>query len=389
MVRRMLMLRFFTAGESHGQALIGILEGMPAGLQITRDYINHQLRRRQKGYGRGGRVKIERDEVEILSGVRFGRTLGSPIALLIRNRDWTNWREEMAVEDQEAGRRVTVPRPGHADLAGVTKYRHGDIRNVLERSSARETAMRVAICTPARRLLEEFGVCIASHVISIGKAEGRGWEPGVTLLNEAIDRSPVRCIDPEAEEAMMAEIDRATKSGDSIGGIFEVVVTGLPVGLGSYAQWDRRLDGLLAQAMMSIQAIKGVEIGLGFESARRPGSKVHDEIYFGEGGYYRKTNNAGGIEGGVTNGEPVVIRAAMKPIPTLSKPLHSVDINTKQEREAHRERSDVCAVPAASVVGEAVVAFTLANAFLEKFGGDSLDEIRERIGDVRKGDDPG
>ncbi len=379
------MLRHLTAGESHGQGLIGILEGMPSGLEISEDYIAHQLWRRQQGYGRGRRMKIESDRAKILSGVRFGKTLGGPIALLIENKDWENWTERMSVEG--SGENVTpvqIPRPGHADLAGSIKYGHVDIRNVLERSSARETATRVSIGTVARKLLEEFGIEIKSHVTCIGGVEGDrlSIEALKELSNEKIDKSPVRCVDPEIEKKMIEKIDEAKNAGDSAGGIFEVVVTGLPVGLGSHVHWDRKLDGRLAQALMSIQAMKGVEIGLGFDCARRKGSQVHDEIAYGDGGtttakgYYRKSNNAGGLEGGMTNGEPLIVRVAKKPISTLMRPLESVNMETKEKVLAHVERSDVCAVPAASVIGEAVVAFVLADAFLEKFGGDSMQEVR-------------
>ncbi|MFH1007908.1 MAG: chorismate synthase [Candidatus Latescibacterota bacterium] len=382
------MLRYLTAGESHGRALVGILEGMPAGLEIDEETINLQLGRRQCGYGRGGRMKIESDRAQILSGVRFGRTLGSPVALMVENCDWENWRERMAVTPDGKADPVLIPRPGHADLAGMIKYGFGDIRNVLERSSARETAMRVAVCTLARKFLQTFGITIGSHVTAIGEARVPGFaDPFDPGSNQAADRSPVRCLDPKTEQAMRAEIDGAKAAGDSLGGIFEVVVTGLPVGLGSYVHWDRRLDGQLAEALMSIQAIKGVEIGLGFESAARRGSTVHDEILPADPGtqaYARRTNNAGGLEGGMTNGEPLVLRAAMKPIPTLTKPLQSVHVGTQEPIAAHHERSDVCAVPAASVVGEAVVAFTLANAFLEKFGGDSVAACGRNLADAVK-----
>ncbi len=378
------MLRYLTAGESHGRALVGILEGLPAGLQITADYVNHQLRRRQQGYGRGTRQRIETDRVEILSGVRFGKTLGSPVALLIENKDWQNWKQIMEPEAVPSGEEVIVPRPGHADLAGAIKYSHSDIRNVLERSSARETAIRVALCTLTRRLLEELEILVASHVLSIGEAEARISVTDVSTLNELADRSPVRCIDPEAEKEMLKQIDHAQQQGNSLGGVFEVIVSGLPVGLGSHVHWDRKLDGLLAQALTSIQAIKAVEFGLGFKAAKVPGSAVQDQIYYGPQGYYRKTNNAGGIEGGMSNGQPIVVRAAMKPIPTLTTPLRSVDMKTKQPASAHKERSDICAVPAASVVAEAVVAFTLANALLEKFGGDSMAELKQRVSQWRR-----
>ncbi len=371
------MLRILTAGESHGQTLVGILEGMVAGLRIDSNYVDLQLRRRQLGYGRGGRMKIEKDEVEILSGVRFGETIGSPISLLVRNRDWDNWKETMDIENPPPTRdSVAVPRPGHADLAGLIKYRRSDFRDILERSSARETAARVALCSIARRFLQEFGIEITSYVVSIGRAGSRELKLDelMDLRNEPIDRSPVRCPDPETESRMMGEIDRAKEEGDSVGGVFEVIVKGLPVGLGSHVHWDRRLDGLLAQALMSINGIKGVEIGLGFRCASMRGSQVHDEIFRDGKRYSRNTDNAGGLEGGMTNGEPLIARAAMKPIPTLVKPLRSVDISTGKEVLAHKERSDVCAVPAASVVGEAMVAFVMAQSFLEKFGGDSIQE---------------
>ena len=306
------MLRYLTAGEPHGRALVGILEGMPAGLEMDEANINHQLRRRQCGYGRGGRMKIEADRARILSGVRFGKTLGSPIALMVENRDWENWKERMAVTPDGEAEPVLIPRPGHADLSGMIKYGFGDIRNVLERSSARETAVRVAVCTVARKLLETFGISIVSHVVAIGRARVQGsGKSSNSLSNEEADRSPVRCLDPEAEREMTAEIDQAKEAGDSLGGVFEVVVTGLPVGLGSHVHWDRRLDGRLAQALMSIQAIKGVEIGLGFESAYQKGSEVHDEIFCeerGKGAFSRRTNRAGGLEGGMTNGEPIILK---------------------------------------------------------------------------------
>ena len=373
--------RFLTAGESHGEALVAVIDGVPAGLPLAEADINADLARRQRGYGRGGRMKIERDQVRILSGVRWGATLGSPITLEIPNRDWANWKTTMAVGAPEPGaaqKPVTRPRPGHADLAGAMKYGHHDIRNVLERSSARETTARVAVAGVAKRLLAEFGVTILSHVTEIGPVR---IAPDLDLAWEEVRRraeaSQVRCADPAAEVAMIAAIDEAKARGDTLGGVFEVVALGCPVGLGSYVQWDRRLDGRLAQAFCSIQAIKGCEVGLGFETARRPGSAVHDEILFdAESGFKRASNNAGGLEGGVTNGQPVVVRAAMKPLSTLRTPLRSVDVATKEAVEAVVERSDVCAVPAAAIVGEAMMAIALADAFLEKFGGDSLAEVR-------------
>ncbi len=378
--KRSAMLRYLTAGESHGKALVAIVEGVPAGLELTAEYINTQLARRQQGYGRGGRQKIEKDRVEILSGVRLGKTLGSPIALMVKNRDWENWKDVMKPEKGRVSA-LTHPRPGHADLPGAMKYLTKDVRNILERSSARETAARVAACTVARRLLEEFGIQIYSWVVEIG---GVRYSPEEGLspqkLFELAEASETRCPDPEITEKMKRRIDRARRDGDSLGGTFEVVATGMPPGVGSHVHWDRKLDARLAAALMSIQAIKGVEVGEGFGFASLPGSKAHDEIFYSKNrGYYRKTNHAGGIEGGMTNGEPVVLRAVMKPIPTLMKPLRSVDMVTKKEHLAAVERSDVCAVPAASVVAEAVVSLVFAGALLEKFGGDSLKEIKRNL----------
>ncbi len=372
--------RFLTSGESHGEALTAIIEGVPAGLLLSEADINEDLARRQRGYGRGGRMKIERDQAHISSGLRWGVTLGSPITLSIQNRDWENWKTTMAVGEPPAGtpsKAVTRPRPGHADLAGAMKYGHRDIRNVLERSSARETTARVAVAGVAKRLLAEFGISILSHVIEIGGLRivplDLPWEE----IKRRAEASEVRCADPTAERAMIEAIDQAKATGDTLGGVFEVVALGCPVGLGSYVHWDRKLDGRLAQAFCSIHAIKGAEIGMGFEAARRPGSQVHDEILFDrDAGFSRRTNSAGGLEGGVTNGQPVIVRAVMKPIATLRRPLQSVDVETKEVVEAVVERSDVCAVPAAGVVGEAMMAITLAQAVLEKFGGDSLEEIR-------------
>jgi chorismate synthase len=372
--------RFLTAGESHGEALTAVIDGVPAGLPLTEEHINEDLARRQRGYGRGGRMKIEHDQVHLSSGVRWGVTLGSPISLTIQNRDWENWKQTMAVGTPPPGttaKTVTRPRPGHADLAGAMKYGHHDIRNVLERSSARETTARVAVAGVAKRLLSEFGIAILSHVTEIGGVRIESLESPWEEIRRRAESSEVRCADTTAEAAMIEAIDKAKAAGDTLGGVFEVVALGCPVGLGSYVQWDRKLDGLLAQAFCSIHAIKGAEIGLGFESARRPGSEVHDEILFdADGGFHRGSNSAGGLEGGVTNGQPVVVRAVMKPISTLRKPLRSVDVATKEAVEAVVERSDVCAVPAAGVVGEAMMAIVLARAFLEKFGGDSIDEIR-------------
>lgn len=378
------MFRFLTAGESHGPALTTIIEGLPAGMPLSAEPINAQLKRRQGGYGRGARQKIESDTVEILNGVRFGRTLGSPVTFVIRNRDWENWRERMRIEPIAEGegveetRAITVPRPGHADYVGMVKYGHDDLRNVLERSSARNTATLVAVGAVASELLGLFGVRVVSHIVRIG-SEAADTPVGVTAdeLFEQAEESPVRCADRAASERMTALIDDAKRRGDTLGGVFEVVVFGLPVGLGSYVHWDKRIDGRIAQAIMSINAIKGVEIGMGFEAASTPGSKVHDEFSpGGPTGVQRLTNRAGGTEGGITNGEPLVVRAAMKPIATLMRQLGSVDLSTGQAKPAFAERSDVCAVPAAGVIGEAMVAITLAQAFLEKFGSDSLEEIR-------------
>jgi chorismate synthase len=378
------MIRYFTAGESHGQALVGILEGLPAGLELSAGDIDRQLARRQMGFGRSGRMKIESDRIEILSGVRLGRTIGSPIALVIRNRDWENWSDRMAVEPGTVSEKVTLPRPGHADLAGVLKYGFDDIRPVIERSSARETAMRVALGSIARKFLSRFGITIASHVVRIGEvcldADARirlvPETKSLESLNDEADASPVRCLDGTASEAMVRAIQSSQQDGDSLGGVFEVLVDGLPPGLGSYTHWDRRLDGVLLQHIGSIQAIKGVEIGDAFDNAALRGSEVHDEIFHDpKKGFYRKTNRCGGLEGGVTTGQRLVIRAAMKPIPTLARPLASVDIVTKEPAAAHRERTDTCSVPAASVVAEAMTALALVSPFLEKFGGDCIDEI--------------
>jgi chorismate synthase len=375
-----LAFRYLTAGESHGECLTAVIDGCPAGLPLTEEAINEDLARRQKGYGRGGRMKIERDRVHISSGVRWGLTLGSPIALTIQNRDWENWKETMSVGTPGPGvaaKQVTRPRPGHADLAGAMKYGHRDIRNVLERSSARETTARVAVGGVAKQLLREFGIEILSHVTEIGGVRIREVDLPWEEIKIRAEASEVRCADPEVEARIIAAIDDAKAKGDTLGGVFEVVALGLPVGLGSYVQWDRKLDGRLAQALCSIHAIKGAEIGQGFEASRRPGSQVHDEILYGnESGWSRTTNNAGGLEGGVTNGQPLVARAAMKPLSTLRSPLRSVDVATKEAVEAVVERSDVCAVPAAGIIGEAMMAIVLAQAFLEKFGGDSLEEIR-------------
>jgi chorismate synthase len=381
-------LRFHTAGETHGPALLVIVEGLPAGLGVRAEDVNGELARRQAGYGRGDRMKIEQDEVEILSGVRFGKTLGGPVALMIRNRDWVNWREKMAREGAGAGiPPLTTARPGHADLAGVLKYGHRDVRNVLERASARETAARVAAAALARLFLRDMGIAVAGHVLSIGKVRVPGDVAGSWESAMRAEKSALRMADRRAEAGAMRLIDRAREAGTSAGGIVEAIAKGVPPGLGSFVSWDRRLDARLGYAVMSIPAIKGVEIGGGIALSGLPGGLVHDEIFSGRRRgnpllgkdclpFHRRTNRAGGLEGGMSNGEPVVVRAAMKPIPTQSRPLRTVAIGTWKKAVAHRERSDVCAVPACSVVVEAMVGFVLADAFLEKFGGDSMREIQ-------------
>lgn len=378
-------MRYLTAGESHGPQLTAVLEGIPSQFKLSGEGINEELARRQKGYGRGRRMQIEKDRVQILSGVRHGRTTGAPIALVIENKDWKNWTDIMGAEpiseeeEKKVKKRVTRPRPGHSDLNGAIKYGHRDLRNVLERSSARETAMRVALGAVAKQILSAFGIRIAGHVVQIGKVktsfpEGKSLEE----LQKVTEDSPVRCFDEEAGKSMMVEIDESKVNGDSIGGVVEVIVEGVPTGLGSFVHYDRKLDARIAQAVVSINAFKGVEFGLGFEAADRFGSQVHDEILWEEGkGYSRKTNRLGGFEGGMTTGMPIVVRGVMKPIPTLYKPLNSVDIETKEPFQASIERTDNCAVPAASVVCESVVAWEIANAFLEKFGGDRYEEIKE------------
>ncbi|MGG3956290.1 chorismate synthase [Bhargavaea massiliensis] len=384
-------MRYLTAGESHGPQLTTIIEGVPAGLTLLAEHINEDLARRQKGYGRGRRMQIEKDEVKILSGVRHGKTLGSPITLVVENRDWKHWTNIMSIEPlidetEDVKRKVTRPRPGHADLNGAIKYGHRDMRNVLERSSARETTVRVAAGAVAKRILAELGIRIASHVVEIGgvKAENTAYT-SLEELQRVTEQSPVRCFDAEAERKMMAAIDEAKQKGDSIGGIVEVIVEGVPVGVGSYVHYDRKLDAKIAAAMVSINAFKGVEFGIGFEAARRFGSEVHDEIVWNpETGYTRKTNRLGGFEGGMTTGMPIVVRGVMKPIPTLYKPLMSVDIETKEPFAASIERSDSCAVPAASVVAEAVVAWEIANAIVEQFGQDRMDLIIENVENMRR-----
>jgi chorismate synthase len=388
----MTMIRILTGGESHGRVLTGIVEGLPAGLEIAKTYIDHQLKRRQQGYGRGGRMRIESDTVEIVGGVRFGRTTGAPVVLQIQNIDHEHWLRVLAVEGEGADvAPVLVPRPGHADYVGSFKYRHADIRDVIERASARETAIRVACATLVRKFLEDVGMFVGSHVTAIGQvglgdrtavdrkiAKYTKASCGAYKVTEEADRSEVRMLDSTVAAKAIAAVRRARKAGDTLGGIFEIIVTGVPIGLGSYVQSDRKLDGALAQALMAIPAVKGVEFGDAFENARRLGSQVHDAFVVRGGRIGRTTNRAGGLEGGVTNGEPIVLRCAMKPIATLAAPLPSVNIATGRPSKGRYERSDACAVPAAGVIGEAVVAPVLGNAFLEKFGGDSMSEIRER-----------
>lgn len=382
-------MRFLTAGESHGPELTAIIEGVPSNLTLTEEQINIHLERRQKGYGRGRRMEIEKDRVRITSGVRHGKTTGAPITLTVENKDWTHWDKIMGAapiteeEAKEVKRQITRPRPGHADLTGAIKYRHRDMRNVLERSSARETTVRVAVGAVAQVILDAFGIDICGHVLEIGHVRGENFKyTSMEDLKTRSEASEVRCIDKEASERMKKAIDEAKEDGDSIGGIVEVVATNLPVGLGSYVHYDRKLDGKIAQAVMSVNAFKGVEIGIGFEAARELGSNVHDEIiYETEKGFSRKTNRLGGFEGGMTNGMPVVVKGAMKPIPTLYKPLQSVDIETKEPFAASIERSDSCAVPAAAVVCEAAVAWELAVAMLDKFGQDTMEDILKHYND--------
>lgn len=384
------MIRYFTAGESHGPALTAIVEGLPAGIAITQKEIDNQLARRQQGYGRGGRMQIECDKVDVLSGIRFGRTIGSPVTLIISNRDWKNWTTIMSVMEKPAGETatITVPRPGHADLAGRIKFGLDDIRPVIERSSARETAARVAACSLSRVLLRTLGIEIGSYVSVIGPAGEPGNNPvvarklaeGAESLAALADRSPVRMLDKSAEAEAMAAIDRAKQQGDTLGGVIELFITGVPMGFGNYVQHDRRLDAELVAALVSIQAIKGAEIGHAFDNARKPGSNVHDEFDLAPAeGLKRVSNRAGGVEGGMSNGESIHLRAAMKPISSLVSPLRSFDLETLRHTPARFERSDTCAVPAAGVVAEAVVAPVIANALLEKLGGDHIEEIRERL----------
>ena len=397
------MLRFFTAGESHGEALVAHLSGIPAGLEVDRAFIDRELWRRQQGFGRGGRMKIETDKAHIVSGVRHGKTIGSPIAILLENKDWKNWQESLPVEtgEQEKHKRVASPRPGHADLAGALKYNFSEARYVLERASARESAARVSVGAIAKLFLRELGIEVLSHVIAVGKATLGNAEIAWDKLKQLHARNEVllNCADPEAEQRMKAEVDQALRTGDSVGGVFEVVAHGVPPGLGTYAQWDERLDGMLAMAVMSLQAVKAVEIGSGVESALSFGSTVHDEIGYKKDdgspernaaerrgeidgpftGFTRASNHAGGIEGGISNGQDILVRGYLKPISTLRRPLGSVDFSTREPVKAAYERSDVCVVPAAGVAAEAMVALTLARCALEKFGGDSMNETRRNF----------
>ncbi|PKL74700.1 MAG: chorismate synthase [Candidatus Melainabacteria bacterium HGW-Melainabacteria-1] len=377
-------MRYLTAGESHGPALMGILEGLPAGLQIDFDALQAQMKRRKMGYGRGRRMQIEADQIEILTGVRHGYTLGSPIGVLLPNQDWKNWEQTMSATpiEGEVKREVKVPRPGHADLVGAIKYGHSDMRNVLERASARETAMRVALGSIARQFLAGCGIAIGSRVISIGAAvDASALNLPIAELNERVDQSPVRCLDPDAEAAMVAEIEAAKAKGDTLGGVLEVYADGLPIGLGSYSQWDRKLEAAIGAAFLSMNAFKGVELGIGFEAARVPGSQAHDEMLPGTSPQSVRyaSNRGGGIVAGMSTGQPILIRAAMKPIATLMKPLQSVHSETGEATSAHIERSDVCAVPAAAVIGETLLALVLAEFVLDKFGGDSMSELLPRL----------
>ncbi|HEV2961169.1 MAG TPA: chorismate synthase [Candidatus Angelobacter sp.] len=389
------MLRYFTAGESHGEALVAFLSGLPAGLRIEQHFIDRELWRRQQGFGRGGRMKIEKDTAHILSGVRHGQTIGSPIAILLENRDWKNWQESLPVESGDSAKHKSVasPRPGHADLAGALKYNFPEARYVLERASARESASRVAVGSLAKLFLRELGIEVLSHVIAVGKATLGNAEVSWEKVKELHTRDEVllNCADPEAEQRMKAEVDQALRTGDSVGGVFEVVAHNIPPGLGTYAQWDERLDGLLAMAVMSLQAVKGVEIGTGVESALSFGSAVHDEIGYSKSqgaskftGFTRKSNHAGGIEGGISNGQDILVRGYLKPISTLRRPLESVSFETRETVKAAYERSDVCVVPAAGVAAEAMVALTLAKCALEKFGGDSMTETLRNFAGYKK-----
>ncbi|MBT2690015.1 chorismate synthase [Bacillus sp. ISL-47] len=385
-------MRYLTSGESHGPQLTTIIEGLPAGMPLLDSDINEELARRQKGYGRGRRMQIEKDTVQITGGIRHGYTLGSPVALVVENNDWKHWTKIMGQEplnpedETEVKRKISRPRPGHADLNGALKYGHRDMRNVLERSSARETTVRVAAGSVAKKLLSELGIQVAAHVIEIGGVASSVKEYStLEELKQITEESPVRCLDPDAGQKMMEAIDTAKENGDSIGGVVEVIVEGMPPGVGSYVHYDRKLDSKLAGAMVSINAFKGVEFGIGFEAARKPGSEVHDEIAWDpERGYYRKTNRLGGFEGGMSTGMPIVVRGVMKPIPTLYKPLQSVDIETKEPFSASIERSDSCAVPAAAVVAENVIAWELASALVDQFYSDRFETLKASVEEQRK-----
>jgi len=376
-------IKYLTAGESHGKGLLGIIQGIPAGLEINEKFIANDLFRRQQGHGRGGRMKIEKDHAEIYTGIRHGRSIGAPIGLIIPNKDFENWTEKMSTEPVDKQiKKVTLPRPGHADLSGVQKYDFDDIRNILERSSARETTMRVALASICRKLLKEVNIEVGSRVVQIHKVKDEtilSEYISPVSLNKKADKSPVRCLDKQVGKRMIDAIDKAKKEGDSVGGIFEVVASGLPYGLGSHTQWYTKLHARITESIMSVNAFKGVEIGMGFESAGHLGSAVHDEIGWDGEKYFRYSNNAGGIEGGMSNAQPILIRTVMKPIPTLIKPLRSVDIMSKEDKLAHKERTDSCSVPAASIVAEAMVCLVLADALLEKFGGDTIDQLKAHI----------
>ena len=376
-------LKFLTAGESHGKALLGILDGVPSGFEISENYIGTQLARRQMGHGRGGRMKIENDWAEILSGVRHGVTLGSPIGLKINNNDWKNWTKKMSKEPVDSEiKKITLPRPGHADLAGVKKFGFDDIRNILERSSARETSMRVGLGSVCRKVLEELGIEVGSRVTQIHDVRDEtilSFEKSPVQISQLVDKSPVRCLNKDKEKKMISIIDKAKKSGDSVGGVFEVFSTGLPYGLGSPMQWDRKLQAKISSMMMSVNAFKSIDIGSGIDMASKFGSQVHDEIGYNGKNFTRYTNNAGGIEGGMSNAQPLVVQVSMKPIATLIKPLRSVDLISKEVKNAHKERTDSCAVPAASIIAESMLCFVLLDSILEKFGGDSLKQLKNHM----------
>ena len=376
-------LKFLTAGESHGKALLGILDGVPSGFEISENYIGTQLARRQMGHGRGGRMKIENDWAEILSGVRHGVTLGSPIGLKINNNDWKNWTKKMSKEPVDSEiKKITLPRPGHADLAGVKKFGFDDIRNILERSSARETSMRVGLGSVCRKVLEELGIEVGSRVTQIHDVQDKtilSFEKSPVQISQLVDKSPVRCLNKDKEKKMISIIDKAKKFGDSVGGVFEVFSTGLPYGLGSPMQWDRKLQAKISSMMMSVNAFKSIDIGSGINMASKFGSQVHDEIGYNGKNFTRYTNNAGGIEGGMSNAQPLVVQVSMKPIATLIKPLRSVDLISKKVKNAHKERTDSCAVPAASIIAESMLCFVLLDSILEKFGGDSLEQLKNHM----------